>query len=514
MILRTDLRSKREPEFEVRAEIDDHAGRTNLARGLRWAFAIEVVVLLVVQWHDYFLFDEYVLPPGDQGSYLAAQYLVGHGLRPELDLRYLYGLLPLLIGKLPFGAFGYSPLTYAVAATVIELFVAVGVARIAAALELKVGGQLLLLLTLPLLITRYDNLAYALEAVFLTNAFAEQLRGRLDLAIALALCAALCKPAIGYVYVAVLLFFLLSDVARGRNDRAGAVRALRVPVVTGTSLALLLAAVFGPGSLFWTIVPVRGLSDYRASGQLGLQFHQAIFIRPPSVNWHYYVGTYVTFWVVGALWLITEGIVNCVRWIRGNETGLGRFVFTMGLLALANFLLFDGRYQYIVVPIGVIACASGGYWQRRLAICLCLIAIPAFIGRVRSEVTFTKVARRGAVTAWLWAAPELELEWEHAIAISAGKKTAALGEQGAAGLVFSGIAPPAGACFARHFTSAVDLKREYDQLESAQVVVLFYPSPEDERTVLDDSPSLGPAVSDDPVVYQGRYLKVLERTQR
>jgi len=514
LILRTDLGSKREPEFEVRAEIADQAKWYNSPRILACTFAVAVVLALLLQWHDYFLFDEYVSPPGDQGSYLAAQYLVGHGLRPELDFRYLYGLLPLLIGKIPFDAFGYSPLTYAVAATVIELFVAVGVARIAVALELKVSGLLLVLLTLPLLISRYDNLAYALEAAFLTNAFAEQLRGRLDLAITLALCAALCKPAIGYVYAAVLLFFLLSDVARGRMRRIEIARTLRPALVTGVALALVLAAVFGAGSLFWTIVPVRGLSDYLASGQLGMQFRQVIFLRPPGVNWHYYVGTYVTFWLIGALWLVTEAIASFVEWIGGYETGLGRFVLTMGLLALANFLLFDGRYQYIVVPIGVIACASGGRWQRPMAIGLCLIAIPAFIGRMRSEVTFTKVASGDAVTAWLWTAPELKSEWERAMAISTGKETAVLGEQGGPGLVLSGIAPPAGAYFTRHFTAAVDLRREYDDLAAAQVVVLFYPYPDEKRTVLDDSPSLRLAVSDDHAVYQGRYLKVLERTKR
>jgi hypothetical protein len=41
-----------------------------------------------------------------------------------------------------------------------------------------------------------------------------------------------------------------------------------------------------------------------------------------------------------------------------------------------------------------------------------------------------------------------------------------------------------------------------------------YPYPDEKRTVLDDCPSLGPAVSDDHAVYQGRYLKVLERTKR
>src|SRR5271166_2095508 len=340
-----------------------------LPRLFFYVFAIEVAFLLFLQWHDYFLFREYISPPGDQGSYLAAQYLLSHGFRPELDFRYQYGLVPLLIGKILFGAYGYSPLTYAVAATAAELFTAVGVARIAAALELKVGSLLLLLLTLVLLITPYANLAYAVEAVFLTNAFAEQLHGRLDRAIALALCAALSKPAIGYFYAAVLLLFLLSDVARGRNDRAGVVAALRVPLVTSMVLVLLLAAVFGPGALFWTSVPVRGLTDYAARDQLGLTLHEVVFLRPPGVNWHYYVGTYVTFWVVGTLWLVMEAIANFVQWIRGCETCFGRFVLTMGLLVLADFLLFDGRYQDIVAPIGLIACSSRGRWQRRLTIC-------------------------------------------------------------------------------------------------------------------------------------------------
>lgn len=99
------------------------------------------------------------------------------------------------------------------------------------------------------------------------------------------------------------------------------------------------------------------------------------------------------------------------------------------------------------------------------------------------------------------------------MAISAGKKTAALGEQGGAGLVVSGIDPPAAAYLVRPCTVPGDLRREYDQLSSAQVVFLFYFYPDEKRTVLDDCPSLGPAVSDDHAVYQGRYLKVLERTK-
>jgi hypothetical protein len=478
-----------------------------------YLFVVEVALLQFLQWHDYFLFEEYVFPPGDQGSYLVAQYLLGQGLRPELDFRYPYGLLPLLIGQILFGAYGYSPLTYAVAVTAIEVFIAMGVARIAAALELKVVGLVLVLLTLPLLISRYDNLAYALEAVFLTNAFAEQLRGRLDGAIALALCAALCKPAMGYFYATVLLFFLLSDVATGRSDRAGAIGALRVPLVTGVALALLLAGLFGPGSLFWTIVPVRMLSYYEADGRLGLHLDEAIFLRPPGVNWHYYVGTYVTFSLIGALWLVTEGIGSFVQWIRGYETRLGRFVLTMGLLAFANVLLFDDKYLNIVLAIGVIACASGGRWQRPLAICLCLIAIPAFFKRVTPEITFPKDARRDAVTGWLWTAPELKLEWEHAMAISAGKKTAALGAMGGVGLVVSGIDSPA-AAYPVHCSIPGDLRREYEQLASAQVVVLFHPYADEKWNVLYDCPSLGPAVSDDHAVYQGKYLKVLERTKR
>ncbi len=511
MILRTDLRSKTEPEFELRAEIAG-AEWNNLTRVLRWAFAIEVVVALVVQWHDYFLFDEYAFL--DQGSQLAAQHLVSGGLRPAIDFGYTYGLLPLLAGKLLFGVLGNSPGTYALTVSLIECFTALGIARIAAALDDRGFEWAFAILTLPFLIARFDNLPYALEAAFLTNAFAEQLRGRLGTAMSLALCAALSKPAMGYLYGAVLLLMLFGEVARGRMLWIEIARTLRPALVTVVVLAAVLSAVFGPGSVLGTILPIQGITHYRAMHSLGFHSEELSFLKPSGVNWHYYIGTYTTLWMVCEVWLVTAGIFVFVQYTRGRETLSGRFVLTMSVLAVADLLLFSGHYKYLTLIGGMACIAFQSRWQKTLAVCVCLIAIPAFLNRFRSELMFKETVTRDAATGWLWTAPDLNVEWERAMSIAVGRKTAALGEMGGAGLVVPGIESPVGAFFLAGAALPDDVSREYRQLAAAPVVILFYRYPQETGTVLDDYPALKAAVADDEVVFQGKYLEVRARAVR
>jgi hypothetical protein len=512
LILRTDLRSKTEPEFEVRAEIADQADWTNLARVLRWAFAIELLVALVVQWHDYFLFDEYAFL--DQGSQLAAQHLVSSGLRPGIDFGYTYGLLPLLAGKLLFGALGNSPGTYALTVSLIECFTALGIARIAAALHGRGFEWAFAILTLPFLMARYDNLPYALEAAFLTNAFAEQLHGRSGPAMALALCAALCKPAMGYLYGAVLLLMLFGEVARGRMRWTELARTLRPALVTGVAMVLVLSAVFGPRSLLGTILPIQGIANYRAMHSLGFHSEQLSFLKPSGVNWHYYFGTYTALWIVCEVWLLMAGIIVLVQYVRGYEIFYGSFVLTISVLAVADLLLFSEHYRYLTL-IGAIGCiAIQNRWHKTLAVCVCVIAIPAFLNRFKSELLFRETVTSNAATGWLWAAPDLNVEWERAMSIAAGRKTAVLGEMGGAGLVVPGIESPVGAFFLAGAALPDDVSREYRQLAAAPVLILFYRYPQESGTVLENYPALKAAVQDDDVVFHGKYLEVRERRER
>jgi hypothetical protein len=499
-------------EFEVRAEVADQAKWNNPPRILPYAFAIAVVVALLLQWHDYFLFDEYAFL--DEGSQLAVQHLVSHGLRPEIDFGYNYGLLPLLIGKLLFGALGNSPRTYALAVSLIGCFTTLGIARIAAALHGRGFEWAFVILTLPFLIGRYDNLPYALEAAFLTNAFAEQLRGRFGLAMALALYAALCKPAMGYLYGAVLLLMLFGEVGRGRMRWIEIARTLRPALVTGTAMALVLSAVFGSESLLGTILPIQGIANYRAMHSLGFHSEELSFLKPSGVNWHYYIGTYTTLWMVCEVWLVIAGIVVFVQYTRGREALSGRFVLTMSVLAVADLLFFREHYRYVTL-IGAAACiAFQNRWQKTLAVCVCLIAIPAFLNRLKSELMFRETLTRNGATGWLWVAPDLNLEWERAMTIAAGRKTAALGEMGGAGLVVPGIESPVVAFFLAGLALPDDVSREYRQLAVARVVILFRRYGRATGTVLEDYPVLKAAVEDDDVVFQGKYLEVRERTIR
>ena len=441
------------------------------------------------------------------------QHLVSHGLRPEIDFGYNYGLLPLLVGKLLFGALGNSPRTYALAVSLIECFTALGIARIAAALHDRGFEWAFMIFALPFLFGRYDNLPYALEAAFLTNAFAEQLRGRFGLALALALSAALCKPAMGYLYGAFLLLMLVGEVDRGRMRWREIARTLRPAAVTAVAMALVLSAVFGPQSLLATILPVQGITHYRAMHSLGFHFEELSFVKPSGVNWHYYLGTYTTLWMVCEAWLVIAGIIVFVQYIRGpgREAFSGRFVMTMCMLAVADLLFFSEHYKYVTLIGGAACIAFQNRWQKTLAVCVCLIAMAAFLNRFKSELMFREAVTRNGATGWLWAAPDLNLEWDRAMTIAAGRKTAALGEMGGAGLVFPGIESPVGAFFFPGSALPDDLSREYRQLAAASVVILFHPDGRETVTVLDDYPSLRAAVADDALIFEGKHLEVRER---
>ncbi|MGO9449522.1 MAG: hypothetical protein ACLQDV_00535 [Candidatus Binataceae bacterium] len=478
-----------------------------IPRAFWCVFVAEAVLLIFCEWRNSFDFAQYLYQ--DQGSALAAQYLLGQGLRPEIDFGYNYGLLPLLLGKIPFDLLGCTPQTYAIIVVVAEVVVAVGMARIVSVLQLRWSGLALVVLALPLVICRYNSLTYALEAAFLINAFAEQLRERFGNAIALALCAALSKPAMGYVYGAVLLLLLFNTIHWRRRDWMDAARTSRPAMVTALIVLPILARVFGARSLFRTMLPIQGLAFYRATHILGLHWQELTFLRPPGINWHYYVGSYIAFQVIGTLWLLIGGVIASVKLVRGRQTAERNFVLTASVLMIADLLLFSLHCQFIV-PIGVIV-SSTMVSGEGLQVILCLLAIPAFCYRLESDLAFTRARTRSALTGGMWAQSELNSEWERAIAIAARTRTVALGSMGAAGLVVPGIERPVGAYFLPGSVVPADLTREYRQLAAAQAVILFHHFPEKTGTVLETYPMLEGAVKDADDVYKGDYLEVLVR---
>jgi hypothetical protein len=471
-------------------------------------FAAETGILIALRWNQYFLFDEYASL--DQGSVLAVNHLIGRGLRPEVDFGYSYGLLPLLAGRAIFRPAGAHPLPYAIAIASIELALAAGIWRIVRAMPSSGAAMALVALAMPLMVTRYDNLAYAMEAAFLAHAFAEHLRGRIDRALALAIGAALCKPAMGYIYGAMIL----AAMAAGRAG-PGRHRFKFAPLALSLAAIPILAGVFGTRSLVRTLLPTRGIASYRAMHTFGIRAATPDFMRQPGLNWHYYVGTYAVF-RIGCLAFLVAAAAGCAvrAWRRRGASLHEEAIIATAVLAIADGVLLSFHYPYIA-PIGAVLCAGLPGWPRLAAIVLCFVAIPPFSRGLRSDLAFAREHERSCATGGLWARAELMREWEWAMKIAAGRRTAALGEMGAAGLVAPGIEPPEGAFFPPGNALEGDIEREYRQLESAEVVILFrrfYPY--SSGTVLDTFPGLRAAVKDTDVVFRGERIEVRVRRPR
>ena len=485
--------------------------KPEIRRLLYLLFFVEMVGLLIVQWPLLFNFREYAFQ--DTGSVLAVQSLLSRGLRPEIDFGYNYGLLPLLAGKLAFGMLGNTPRTYAFAVTAIDLIVAVGLARVVTAVRPGVLTWVLVLATMPIIIVRFDSLAYAMEAAFLVHGFAEQLRGKSTYALALALCAALSKPAMGYIYAAILLVFVIRDIGSRREERIGTQGSMASIFVGGVILIAVLVGTFGFGPFFRTVLPLQGIHHYRMIGKLQLDYKHLQGARPPGVNLNFYLGSYLAFGFVGDIWLAINAAIALFGFLKGRANPIDLFILTIGLLTLANVTVLT-NYAYIL-PIGLIACGALAEWQKPALAVLTLLAVIAFLRSLYQDLNFSRTQVRSPATGNLWTRTDLNDEWEHAMEIASGKRTAALGEMGGVGLVVPGIERPVGAYFLPGNALPADLARESDQLASADVIILFRRfSTVSGGTVLDSFPQLDPAVQGAERVFQGKFLEVRARPRR
>jgi hypothetical protein len=104
---------------------------------------------------------------------LSIPYLVGHGSRPAIDFGYHWGLMPIMLAEAWFALFGATPQANEAVMVVCALLIALGVARMAAALRMGTLGIVFLIIALPFAFPTF-TVTYALEAAVLSNALAEQ----------------------------------------------------------------------------------------------------------------------------------------------------------------------------------------------------------------------------------------------------------------------------------------------------------------------------------------------------
>ncbi len=230
-----------------------------------WLTIILIVEVLVVAAFQSPLvrFDRFAI--FDSGGELAIQDLIRRGYRPGIDFGYLYGLLPLLIGRIWYGLAGLSPQTFRVQVMACTILMVWGMARFAVHSRIGLVGVVLIALAIPdLLLVTYIGLVQTLEQALLVNALAEQARGRRGTALALLTGCCFVKPSLAVVQGFAVLIAIVADSRRG--GRTTYTHALGPALFTAGIIASLLTVTFGPLPLYRTILPWTGMAVYQHAG--------------------------------------------------------------------------------------------------------------------------------------------------------------------------------------------------------------------------------------------------------
>jgi hypothetical protein len=451
----------------------------------------------------------------DSGADLTVQAMTARGLRPTVDFGYIYGLLPLLINRAWYGAFGTSPAAFRALTLACDLALAWGMARFASALRVGPAGVVLIVVAMPdVMLTSTIVLVHALEPALLVNALALQARGRRGAALALATAGLFVKPSMPYLYGLVLLLAVVAA------DRGRAWRALVPAAATGLGLAAVLGVAYGTGPLLATLLPGAGLEVYRQNGYGFFRGAGRAFWLIPGGGLRDYLRYEVGSWLAGSAVLVLGGAAAAGRLARGRGSRNDEMVLTCAALHGGFVTLFFGNrvswvYYYAVLVLGLAALAARG---RRHAAVVAVLAVLVLVGsRVKFETTarLWRTDAPSAVTLGLWASPAERAEWSAVRALVRDHPPAALlARVDGLGVLLPGefLRPEVAYLVPGHPVPA-EIRRKADQVASAGLVVLVRPRGDPSRGGYARWPEIAAALDGCQTVFDGDLFEVARRAR-
>jgi hypothetical protein len=453
-------------------------GRPGLGnRALIGLFLVEAIVLAIAQLPLSMSWDTFAFM--DQGANLAIQNLLGRGLLPTVDFGYLYGLLPLLVGRVWFSVFGLTPIAYAGAMLVVDLLIAWGLARCILAMKAGPAAIALVAIAMPFAaLGSYINFAHAIEAVLICHALAEHALGRKSRALVLLTACLFVKPTMAYAYGFLLTLIIL------RDGRAIGVRGVLRALTPAIAVAVILLAVcgfwFGLKPIMHTLLPVTGARDYQ---YMNFGFFRGVgrqFWLPQDMRPAYYVFNPAGHYLIGTVILVCAAAVSLVRGFRGAidaNAYTEEVVACCAIMQCAFLLTFYGdfmswTYYYYILIIGLVGFSVRG---GRAAALVLLVAIAALVGD-RSQVSWVKASwlssRPIADMAGLWASESERKEWLQVLDIVADEHASVISMNGE-GLttIMPGFAPAENVFLFPGIPLPSDLRRKLDQVDSATFIL-------------------------------------------
>jgi hypothetical protein len=356
---------------------------------------------------------------GDPGAVLSVDVLVAEGLQPGVDFSYLYGLLPLGVGRLWFAMLGTTPAAYIGLHALLNLTTVAGLTTVWARTGRSLAGLLVLFATIPFGIAANGvSLTHAAEPAVLVWALAALASRRPGVSLALVTIGTTVKPGESYLFGVIILVVLAAGAWGGWR---AALRHLVPAVAIGAVLLTGFAVVFGVRPAIAAQFPQAASGVYRAEG-FGFFFGTGRdFWWSPGVRPTYYIGTAAGFWILATLLLGIAASIRLRAAVR-DPSSPAIVVVAAGLTHLTYVLIGFGpptawAYDFPLVVAGVVAelgglARFGGWAVRGLRSVAVSFAVLANYATVMGEIQTQQHLERRLETYDLYAPPELAKEWE------------------------------------------------------------------------------------------------------
>jgi hypothetical protein len=362
----------------------------------------------------------------DAGSALHADAMWAQGLEPTVDFAYAYGLLALSLQRGWFELFGTTPLAFEGLTLVYRAAIALGLLRLALALQWQRGTVLLLALCLPYVFTIYLNPTHPLESALLLHALAEQARGRSRRALALATICLFVKASMAYVYGLLLTLGLLRDWWCEQRTPRGFIARFGPAALVLTLCASALTLAFGLPAVLTTALPIAGMGSYANAGFGFFTERGRLFWAPPGASWKHYVLGPAGPWLLASLLLLGACLNHAVTRLRATHTSAPpdpsapmrqRMLLTIAALHFAFVFTFYGwagswtYYAYLPV-LGATLLIDQSRWRRAWipAALVAALGLQSSFGLLWGAALYKP---RSAETGNLWVYKEQLEDWSN-----------------------------------------------------------------------------------------------------
>jgi hypothetical protein len=393
-----------------------------------------MVVLFALCWPTERSFDLWVFK--DRGSFLHLDVLLDQHRRIGVDSFYIYGLLPVALQRVLFGAFGRGPLPLMGCHLAYLLLSAAAWTSIVQKLSRPRLWTLVVMVLVAITVWVNPNLPYVLVQLSLLYCVACLLHERHALAIAISAIGCWSVPTVTLLASGLLvgIAFLVWSADRERSTKS-----LLIMLAPGAAayigLGLLLVGIFGVQSVIATALPFQGMAFYKAI-DFGMFTTLKRFLFPGEYlgdsPWRYYICDRATWWAIGVVLLTALGLYGAVLMARARRLDPGHLAVVFCAIVHAVFVVFayGTPPQHIIydpiiiagVIIGLDKLPPSSWRSLFIAVFLGTGALSQ-LNQASFNYFLWRTTRPSDRTASLYAPADMVDNWSRIVALSQSRRT-------------------------------------------------------------------------------------------